>query len=551
MMMERQGSGPALAVAMAALQRRTQDATTQVIARDSLYTASLTPEELAQLDLSNKSSLETLVTVVSAVAMALITSIVVLRLTVRRYSVGRFFLDDYLVILASIFTLVVCSVVIAATKYGLGQHVWNLDLAHILDNLKVCIQLMFVANIFYAAAIAFTKLSIIASYLHIFAPRGLFKTMLYATAGVTVGLGVASVPATIFECIPVAGAWTLMDNDAHCYTFINFLYASTAINVTTDLILCIAPIPLFWRLQLPQRQKIMISVLFFLGGFACIASIIRLAYLHLLYDPIDVTYDLVSSVMWTIAECTIGIVCVSLPPLRSLFAKFLPSVFGNVHNSSHGGGGAGGMAGYGSRQKSPLSPLSPHHYFARQQGSSNGTIGNNTRQPSNSKAPPLSQKSADIVVLSSLTSRHSRLSLHSSFDEDDDTSSTGHFAQKLSRGVQTEKRNNSNVNNVNNYHHNYHERHHHLPTGVSATITAGAALSNDGEKQRSATTAVSSAAGDEVPLKAPEPVIPAKHPQRSSKLEMEMGLIGSHASTSSLPDSEARLESGWDGRHGS
>lgn len=301
MIMERQdsGSGPSVAVAMAAALRR----------RDALYTTNLTPAELAQLDLSNKASLETLVTVVSAIAMTLITSTVVLRLTVRRYSVGRFFVDDYLVILASVFTLVVCAVVIAATKYGLGQHVWNLDFNTILDQLKVCIQLMFVANILYAAAIAFTKLSIIASYLHIFAPRGLLKTTLYATACVTVGLGVASVPATIFECIPVAGAWSLSDGNAHCYTFVNFLYASTAINVTTDLILCIVPIPLFWRLQLPQRQKIMISVLFFLGGLyvntrvtetksvniankthsACIASIIRLAYLHLLYDPIDVT----------------------------------------------------------------------------------------------------------------------------------------------------------------------------------------------------------------------------------------------------------------------
>lgn len=125
---------------------------------------------------------------------------------------------------------------------------------------------MFVANIFYAAAIAFTKLSILASYLQIFAPRGLLKIMLYATGCVTIGLGVASVPATIFECIPVVGAWTLMGNEARCYTFVDFLYASTAINVTTDLILCIAPIPLFWRLQLPRRQKIMISVLFFLGG---------------------------------------------------------------------------------------------------------------------------------------------------------------------------------------------------------------------------------------------------------------------------------------------
>ncbi|KAL1902484.1 hypothetical protein Sste5346_001465 [Sporothrix stenoceras] len=474
MMMERQGSG--LATAMAAALRR----------RDALYTANLTPAEIAQLDLSNKHSLEALVTVVSAVAMALITSTVVLRLTVRRYSVGRFFLDDYLVILASLFTLVVCAVVIAATKFGLGQHVWNLDFSTILDQLKVCIQLMFVANIFYAAAIAFTKLSIIASYLHIFAPRGLLKTTLYVTGGVTIGLGLASVPATIFECIPVAGAWSLSD-DAHCYTFVNFLYASTAINVTTDLILCIVPIPLFWRLQLPQRQKIMISVLFFLGGFACIASIIRLAYLHLLYDPIDVTYDLVSSVMWTIAECTIGIVCVSLPPLRSLFAKFWPGVFGNVNNA-HSSNGAGG-GGLGAK-----SNMSPHHPYARQPSGTMNTIGSNRRSVKGSK----SAADVGVIAMSSMPShhsRHSRHSLHSSeFDDDEeDTSSHGRLAKKLDEG--------------------------------------------------SPSTVAGSTAGDEVGLTPPEPevVVSEKPQRRPATNDVEMGIV--HSPDSSRPDSA------WNVRH--
>lgn len=82
MIMERQGPGPSLAVATAILHRR------------GFYTTNITPNELSQLDTSDKSSLKMLVTVVSAVAMALITSTVVLRLMVRRHSVGRFFLDD-------------------------------------------------------------------------------------------------------------------------------------------------------------------------------------------------------------------------------------------------------------------------------------------------------------------------------------------------------------------------------------------------------------------------------------------------------------------------
>jgi hypothetical protein len=32
-------------------------------------------------------------------------------------------------------------------------------------------------------------------------------------------------------------------------------------------------------------------------------------------------------VLWTIAECTIGTCCVSVPPMRPLFSKLLPGVF--------------------------------------------------------------------------------------------------------------------------------------------------------------------------------------------------------------------------------
>lgn len=128
-------------------------------------------------------------------------------------------------------------------------------------------QLMFIGNIFYVCAITFIKLSIIVSYLRIF-PYNTLRLSMYLTAAVTVGLFIASVPATIFQCSPVSAAWDLtIDNaDSKCFTFINFLYASTAINVTTDLVLCTAPLPYFWNLQLPKKQKIIVSSLFFIGG---------------------------------------------------------------------------------------------------------------------------------------------------------------------------------------------------------------------------------------------------------------------------------------------
>ncbi len=60
----------------------------------ALAATTLTPAQIARLDFSDHSSLTTLILAVSAVSMALIVSIVTMRLVIRRNGVGRFFLDD-------------------------------------------------------------------------------------------------------------------------------------------------------------------------------------------------------------------------------------------------------------------------------------------------------------------------------------------------------------------------------------------------------------------------------------------------------------------------
>ena len=272
--------------------------------------------------------------------------------------------------------------------------------------------------------------------------------------------------------------------------------------------------------------------------------------------------------MWTIAECTIGIVCVSLPPLRSLFAKLLPSIFGNPHsdnNSSQGAGGAGdggagsdSTAGYGSRLKTPLSPDSPQKPFSQQHSTrlSKSKLSNNSS--SNRGVPPLSQKSAEIIVLKSLTSRHSRHSLHSSYDEDgssggggggggggdddddddddEDASSTRRFAQKISRGAPgSYKRSNSTSHGHGNGNGNGYERRQYSRTGVSVKITAGSLPDDDNNNNA-----------------AREVTGPNKRLPRLPTHDVEMGLVRPKTSSGSMPNAEeARLESAWDGRRAS
>ncbi|MCJ1267534.1 hypothetical protein MMC22_007419 [Lobaria immixta] len=81
------------------------------------------------------------------------------------------------------------------------------------------------------------------------------------------------------------------------------------------------PLPLIWKLNLPQKQKFALSGIFLLGGFVTFSSIYRLVHL---INLLKVSYDYpgfpyVTSVMWTVIEINMAIVSACLPMLRRLF----------------------------------------------------------------------------------------------------------------------------------------------------------------------------------------------------------------------------------------
>ncbi len=118
----------------------------------------------------------------------------------------------------------------------------------------------------YAVAIVFTKLSILALYFRII-PNRPMALAVYATATFIVLFCITSVCLTIFQCTPVRAIWDFDDPAGSCaFPYMNFLYVSSAVNVATDVLVCTMPLPYFWRLQMPKKQKLIVCFLFFIGG---------------------------------------------------------------------------------------------------------------------------------------------------------------------------------------------------------------------------------------------------------------------------------------------
>jgi len=164
-----------------------------------------------------------------------------------------------------------------------------------------------------------------ATYTRIF-PNGLLRYSIYVIGVVVVTFWITSVFAIIFTCVPVQAAWDYSIKNARCIHIIDYFYTSAGVNIATDLLLCFVPLPTIWRLQMPKAQRVVVCLIFGMGTFACVASMLRLNQLKHL-GGVDVPYQTVGSLNWSVIEVGTAIVCASLSCLRPLATRCLPNFF--------------------------------------------------------------------------------------------------------------------------------------------------------------------------------------------------------------------------------
>ncbi|KAF1836365.1 hypothetical protein BDW02DRAFT_493764 [Decorospora gaudefroyi] len=278
--------------------------------------------DISQFDFNDHSSRVASVKIANIIFIALVLTTVALRIFARVKYVRRIFADDILIIFAAVFTVALALTCIAATAHGLGQHVWILPVQTLFETMKSCILYLYVCQVLYAFSIALTKIAIISSYLRFIQDKP-FRLAMYITSIIIASLWVTGVFVTIFQCRPISGAWNFTIS-RKCVDYIDYLYASSAVNVATDIILCILPLPHLWRLNMPLKQRLILCALLAGGASACVVGMVRIGYLHHL-RVLDLTYQSVPCLILSVGECSLGIITVSIPPLRPLARRFFPS----------------------------------------------------------------------------------------------------------------------------------------------------------------------------------------------------------------------------------
>jgi hypothetical protein len=119
---------------------------------------------------------------------------------------------------------------------------------------------------FYNLALIFAKLSALTLFVRLFRPRPFLLTC-YISMGLLVIAGLWMTLSGFIFCVPVHDFWNVLEEtrSRHCLPEGPVWFTNAGIQIATDLIILVLPMPLLWKLQMPRRQKWGIMLVFSLG----------------------------------------------------------------------------------------------------------------------------------------------------------------------------------------------------------------------------------------------------------------------------------------------
>lgn len=130
------------------------------------------------------------------------------------------------------------------------------------DNMKA----LWAAVIVYYISLAFVKTSVIVQYLRIFVDRPT-RIACWVILTVISIYSLTTIFGAAFTCYPVRFFWDTSGTEEYtCLDQKALWFSNASLNIISDLVVLICPIPALRKLQLPRRQKIGVMLVFALGG---------------------------------------------------------------------------------------------------------------------------------------------------------------------------------------------------------------------------------------------------------------------------------------------
>jgi hypothetical protein len=228
--------------------------------------------------------------------------------------------DDGVLFASWIFSLIMGALIFVASTYGLGRRIVEVSPTDLTNTLRF----YYIADIFFKLTINLTKASVLLLYVRRFVTRW-FTIACYVMLGIVLSFMVATTVVTIAQCTPLSAVWDVTAEGGTCINGKGYWYANSGFDIVTNVILLALPFQPIHASFLPGGQKIALILVFALGMFTTVTSILRMQT----YDrtgSLDPTFT-VDPAIWTIIEANLAIICACVPVFRPLLADIFPGQF--------------------------------------------------------------------------------------------------------------------------------------------------------------------------------------------------------------------------------
>ncbi|KAJ2978692.1 hypothetical protein NQ176_g3677 [Zarea fungicola] len=272
--------------------------------------------------------------IVVNIALGTSTTIVALsRLFFKRFiGVVRKFGPDDWVVLATLIVGTPCAFInrFGLVHSGIGKDARALgpdtvsDFAFYFDMMEVL----------YAAALALVRMTFIAFYFTIFTiadSRTWTRPLLWLAIVFDALLGIISVCMAARQCLPISFYWTRYNNSSatgHCIPIEPMAWANGVLSIAFDLMIILIPLVEVSKMMMSWKKKLSIIVMFLVGTFATVVSILRLVSVTGFSETVNITWNFFGVGLWSTVEINVGIICSSLPTVRLILVQLSPRVFG-------------------------------------------------------------------------------------------------------------------------------------------------------------------------------------------------------------------------------
>ncbi|KAK1520791.1 uncharacterized protein CCOS01_10910 [Colletotrichum costaricense] len=187
-----------------------------------------------------------------------------------------------------------------------------------LPNIVIILKLLVAYEFIFATCISTIKLSVMFFYLRVFVNPGLRTATKFAMGFVMVWT-TANILQVFLICHPFEATYNPAVT-GKCGNQIASFIAIGAFNVITDIMILTLPISTVWALKMSTPAKLGIIAVFSTGLIVSVVAIIRIVSLTNL-DLQNLTETMIWADFWSTVEPNLGIICVSMPMLGSLYSR--------------------------------------------------------------------------------------------------------------------------------------------------------------------------------------------------------------------------------------